>query len=217
MSSPHHPERHPDDLAAPTGPLRARRGLPRGVAWAGVLAVIVIAVMAWVALDGSADNADRLNADIAQPPGGGVAVNGPVPDVELTSLQGTPLALADYRGTPLVVNFWASWCPPCISEMPAFDEVYQQRNGTVAFVGINVRESADMAIEMAERTGVTYDLALDPNGAAARAFNVVNMPTTVFVTADGTVAGVHSGALTSAQLDERITALTPGGAAASAQ
>lgn len=218
MSSPHHPERHPDDLAPPERELTRNdpnasggRGLPRGFVWAGVLAVVVLTVMVWVNLGNTpVSDPDRLDAT-AEPPGGNTAtINGPLPNVELTDLNGIPMALTDFAGQPMVVNFWASWCPPCIAEMPAFEEVFNARAGSVAFVGINVRESAETAADMAARTGVTYDLALDPNGAAARAFNVVNMPTTVFVTADGTIASVHAGALTSTELDERLSVLVGG-------
>jgi len=93
--------------------------------------------------------------------------------------------------------------------------VYQQRAGTVAFVGINVRESAATAADLATRTGVTYDLALDSTGEASREFSVVNMPTTVFVNADGVITSVHAGALNAAELNERIdaaTGSTPAGA-----
>lgn len=203
------PERHPDDLGPPDIHAPRRSRISGGIMWAGILAVVVVAVMLWVAFDGSeADNPDRLGSGN---PGGAtsatVKVNEPLPTVALTRLDGEPLALSDYQGKPMVVNFWASWCPPCISEMPAFEEVFQGRGGEVAFVGINVRESPEVAGDMADRTGVTYDLALDPNGSASRTFNVVNMPTTVFVTADGIVASAHAGALTSTELDARIDAL----------
>jgi thiol-disulfide isomerase/thioredoxin len=174
------------------------------------LAVVVMAIMAWVALD-SPDVAvpDRLDASVAQPGGGGSSGTGQlVPDLTLVGLDGGTVDLSSYRGRPLVVNFWASWCPPCLREMPDFEQVYQQRNGKVAFVGINVRENAATAGELATRTGVTYDLALDTAGEASQEFAVVNMPTTVFVNADGVIASVHAGALTADELNERIDAIT---------
>jgi thiol-disulfide isomerase/thioredoxin len=210
------PDRHPDDLGPPelgdvTGPTRP--GLPRGVLWAGALAIVVLAVMAWVALtgpdSGTATGVDRLNNSVAQPGGGSQAgPGGALPALTLVDLDGGEINLADYVGTPLVVNFWASWCPPCLKEMPDFEAVYQARSGEVAFVGINVRESAAVASDLAGRTGVTYDLALDPDGAASRAFTVVNMPTTVFVNADGEIVSIHAGALDAAQLNTRINGIT---------
>jgi thiol-disulfide isomerase/thioredoxin len=208
-----HPERHPDDLgpagADTAGASVGQRRLPRGLSWALGLAIVVMAVMAWVALDSSGDTApDQLDASIAQPGGGDTGGSGrPLPDLTLDTLDGGTVNLTSYKGRPVVVNFWASWCPPCLKEMPDFEQVYQQRDGSVAFVGINVRESAATANELATRTGVTYDLVLDTNGEASRAFTVVNMPTTVFVGADGTITSVHAGALTAAELNDRIDAI----------
>jgi thiol-disulfide isomerase/thioredoxin len=183
-----------------------RPSLPRGLSWALGLAVVVMAVMAWVALDSpDVTVPDQLDASVAQPGGGGSSGTGqPVPDLTLVGLDGGTVVLSSYRGRPLVVNFWASWCPPCLREMPDFEQVYQQRNGNVAFVGINVRENAATASELATRTGVTYDLALDTAGEASREFAVVNMPTTVFINADGVITSVHAGALTADELNERI-------------
>lgn len=217
MASTAHPERHPDDLGPPgagdgLGPV-GRRGLPRGLAWALGLAIVVIAVMAWVALDSSGDPApDRLDASVTQPGGGSTGGAGrPIPNLTLAGLDQGTVDLASYQGRPLVVNFWASWCPPCLKEMPDFEQVYQQRDGSVAFVGINVRESAETAAELAERTGVTYDLALDTTGEASREFSVVNMPTTVFVDTDGVISSVVAGALTAAELNDRIDAIAGSG------
>jgi len=196
------------DRPSPPG----RRSLPRGFSWALGLAVVTLAVMVWVAVStpGSDEPVARLDNAVPMPGdppasrGGSALVGRAAPEADLTTLEGAPVSLAAYRGVPLVVNFWASWCPPCLAEMPAFEEVFTERAGTVGFLGINLREGAEVATGMARRTGVTYDLALDPDGVTAREFGVVNMPTTVFIDASGTVAQVHAGALTAAELNRRI-------------
>jgi thiol-disulfide isomerase/thioredoxin len=222
MSSPQPPatpDRHPDDLPPfdadlPAGAPRGARRLPAGFVWAGVLAFVVLAVMLFVAGTGDdsrpASETIRLDNGATQPPeatGGSAGVGTALPSLVLTDLDGRPVALDDYRGAPLVVNFWASWCPPCLREMPDFEVVALERTGEIVFLGLNLRESAETARSLAERTGVTYDLALDSDGAAARAFGVMNMPTTAFVSAEGTVVEVHTGALDSQQLNARIDAL----------
>lgn len=210
------PERHPDDLPPPNpedvaalGELAGstrRRGT--GLRWALVLAVVVLGVMAWVTLSGGGSDPDRLDNSIGLPSGNAAdAVGRKLPDLELATLDGGTVNLTSWEGTPLVVNFWASWCPPCLREMPEFEQVARQRAGQVAFVGLNVRENAATARQLADQTGVTYDLALDTDGAASRAFGVVNMPTTVFVAADGTIVGVNTGALDTASLNARIDSL----------
>lgn len=113
----------------------------------------------------------------------------PLPDMTLQGFAGgEPVALADYRGRPLVINFWASWCAPCVEEMPAFDQVATEVEGEVAFLGVDARDAPARAEEfIAELGGVSYDLAIDPDYAFASRVGVFGLPTTLFVDADGTI------------------------------
>lgn len=132
----------------------------------------------------------------------------PVPSLSLQLLDGGETSLAAYEGTPTVVNFWASWCPPCVDEMPDLEEVDQQF-ADVEFLGINTRDELDDARRLAAETGVTYDLAQDPDGELFRAFGVFSMPTTFFVSADGQVLDRHNGSITKQDLVTRIEELFP--------
>jgi thiol-disulfide isomerase/thioredoxin len=120
--------------------------------------------------------------------------------------DGEEVTLADYAGRPLVVNFFANWCPPCVTEMPAFEEVNQQYGDEVAFLGISVNESVEEAQALVDRTGVTYDLAREPQGNLVRELGGVGMPTTVLLTADGEVVEAHTGELSGDELTELIEA-----------
>ena len=126
---------------------------------------------------------------------GGDVAGDPAPDVSFALLEGGTLRLADLRGTPVVVNFFATWCTPCVKEMPAFEEVHQELGEAVAFVGIDVRDSVSGARELVDRTGVTYTIGRDPSGEIFQAFEAVNMPSTFLLAADGTVVASHAGAL----------------------
>ena len=126
---------------------------------------------------------------------GGDVAGDPAPDVTFALLDGGSLRLGDLRGTPVVVNFWAAWCPPCVSEMPDFEVVHQEVGDDVTFVGIDVRESVDAARELVEETGVTYTIGRDPSGEIFQAFDAVNMPSTFLIAADGTVVASHAGAM----------------------
>ena len=135
----------------------------------------------------------------------GVAVVGrPAPRVELPGLRGGRVRLADLRGRPVVLNFWASWCPPCLAEMPEFQRVHRRLGDRVAFLGVNQRDQAQAAERLARSSGVTYPLALDAAGRAFDAFGGLGMPTTVLIGADGTVADIVSGQLDETLLRERI-------------
>ena len=117
------------------------------------------------------------------PPGDGR----PAPDVRFDYFDGTEGSLADFAGTPTVVNFWASWCPPCIVEMPAFEAVHRELRPQVAFLGLNVGDEAGAARRLADQTGVTYPLGEDPDSAIFGAFGGIGMPTTAFVDGDGMI------------------------------
>ncbi len=134
----------------------------------------------------------------------GAADRETVPATVLETLDGDELRLTDYRGRPVVVNFFANWCTPCVTEMPAFEQVHRQLGDEVAFVGISVQETVEEARAIATRTGVTYDLAREPQGELIRALGGVGMPTTVLVDAEGGVVDTHTGELSAEELTEMI-------------
>lgn len=126
------------------------------------------------------------------------------PDVSLTDFDGTTFELADYRGSPLVVNFWASWCPSCAAEMPDFEKVHRAVAGEVEFLGINTNDDHGSAQRLAKNTGVTYRLARDQQGEVFQAFGALGMPTTVFIDADGNVVDLVVGQLSAEMLMDHI-------------
>ena len=120
-------------------------------------------------------------------------------EVRLAALGegGTDRALGELLGTrPVVLNFFASWCAPCIEEMPAFEQVHRELGDRVAIVGMAYRDSAEDALATVARTGITYPTYSDAEGSALTWFGGLSMPATVFIDAAGEVVDVHSGALT---------------------
>jgi len=113
--------------------------------------------------------------------------------------------LGDYEGTPLVVNFWASWCPSCISEMrSAFLPVQERLGDDIAFLGLNLQDDRDSAVAMVEETGVLFDLAEDPDGDVYVQLGGIGMPYTVFIDETGRIVDSHNGPLDEVQLETRI-------------
>jgi thiol-disulfide isomerase/thioredoxin len=112
--------------------------------------------------------------------------------------------LADYEGTPLVVNFFASWCPPCVREMPDFQEVFEDLDGQVAFLGLSQDQSTQAALNLVETTGVTYDVGWDPDLEVYEATGSIAMPTTALVSPSGELVDTFAGALDAASLAEFI-------------
>ena len=147
--------------------------------------------------------------------GGGGAADGSVgaelPDVAITELGGTETTSLSGIEGPAVINLWATWCPPCRSEIPDFEEVHQDRGETIRFVGISVDADDAPAIEFIDEVGATYDQYHDPTGMVQIELQTTAMPVTVVLDADGKVSTRHLGALSAEALNEAIdTALAAG-------
>ena len=118
----------------------------------------------------------------------------PAPDFEVTRFNGETLRLSDLHGQVVVLNFWASWCPPCRREMPAFEDAWLgSRDDGVVFVGLASGDIEADARAFAEQVGVTYPLGLDLDGAVANEYLVRVMPTTYFIDRDGLLQRKLSG------------------------
>jgi cytochrome c biogenesis protein CcmG, thiol:disulfide interchange protein DsbE len=188
---------------------------PVGVLLVGaVLAALVVALVASFLLEDEDEPAgDTAVLTIAPEDGSEVPqvdLNGdPAPDFTYERLDGgANVAFEDFRADrPAVINFFAEWCPPCVAEMPAFEDAHQEYGDQVAFLGLSYNESAEDGADLVERTGVTYETGRDPAGDIITAFSGLGMPTTVFISADGTIVTSHTGAITPSELEEELEGL----------
>lgn len=128
----------------------------------------------------------------------------PAFDLESLSDEGDRVTLAEYAGAPVVLNFWASWCAPCVKEMPLLERAHQRYGDEVRFVGIDGNDSRRLARRLMAETGVTYPSGYDPDDDVYRDYRLVGRPTTVFVDARGRIRGVHAGELRGDELDELL-------------
>jgi cytochrome c biogenesis protein CcmG/thiol:disulfide interchange protein DsbE len=117
--------------------------------------------------------------------------------VQLSVLDGPGTRrLADWRGTPVVVNLFASWCPACLSEMPNFEQVSHEYAGRLVVVGVDSQDSPPAGLRMARQLGITYPLLADTSHADLYALlHGQGMPVTAFIRRDGSVKQVYSGEL----------------------
>ncbi|WP_407939885.1 TlpA family protein disulfide reductase [Micromonospora tarapacensis] len=135
----------------------------------------------------------------------GAAAGDPLPELTLTCFTGgDPVALRDVRG-PAVFNIWASWCPPCRKELPAFQRLSERAEGRLRVIGVNSRDSRGAAQSIGEDFGVRFPMLVDQGEAVQRALRRNAVPLTVFVDAQGRVRHVDSsGALDDARLAELV-------------
>lgn len=187
---------------APQAASRPPRRVPLStVVIATLLSVAIAALVAGLLLGvGEQDDGPEvvtLDQDLTTLPALGAdapdTVGTPAPTEPYALFDGGEASVADYAGTPVVLNFFASWCVPCVREMPAFEQVHQELGDEVAFLGIDVQDSATRGRELVDDTGVTYDVGRDPDGSMLTAYGGVAMPTTVLIDADGTIVHLRSG------------------------
>ena len=110
------------------------------------------------------------------------------PDFTVETFEGETLRLSDLHGQVVVLNFWASWCPPCRWEMPFFETISQEyKERDVVFLGIAMSDTMKDAGDFADAAGVTYPLALDATNEIARDYEVLGLPTTFLIDKDGAI------------------------------
>jgi cytochrome c biogenesis protein CcmG, thiol:disulfide interchange protein DsbE len=114
---------------------------------------------------------------------------------------GQTVTLESLRGKRVLINFWASWCPPCVEETPALIDAYRELNDpNIVFVGIGTNDSNAKLAAFASEYKIPYLVLSDEDGSAADAFGVFAMPTTFFVDSGGIVRAIHNGAIDKARV-----------------
>lgn len=113
--------------------------------------------------------------------------------------------LVSEKNQPFVVNFWATWCAPCLEELPMFESVHNRIGHEVTFLGINVSDSPTKANEMIADAGISYQMGRDPEGNFLVGLGIVGLPATVFIDSEGTIVDVHMGQISDADLDKKIS------------
>lgn len=170
-------------------PLSGRR-----VVHIALLVVLVVPAVFWLITQSSSPG----DAGIA----GGVEVDGAAPDFALNLFDGEGFSLSEHLRRdrrPVVMNFWASWCVPCRQEMPALDAV-ARRHPEVLVLGVAVQDTDAAAREFAEEIAVSFPLGLDDDGVLVELYPTLGLPTTWFITSEGTIAARWTGELDEARL-----------------
>ena len=129
------------------------------------------------------------------------------PDFTVEDGNGNQVKLSDYLGKPIVLNFWASWCGPCKSEMPEFDQVYAQMGDEVTFLMVNMtsgRETLESAKAYVEEQNFSFPVFYDTAMEAAIAYGVQSLPTTYFINQEGYLAAWANAAISGETLERGI-------------
>ena len=167
----------------------------------GLVALCVAASLVAVAVvaSGSAGSAGTAPAPAA-----------PAFSLPVLGHSGQKVALSDYAGRPLIVNFFASWCEPCQQETPLLARFYRTEHGKVAIVGLDENDVLDSAMSFTRKEGVGYPVGFDPEVVAASAYGVAGLPQTFFLDARHRIVDRVFGAVTLADINRGIALATGG-------
>ena len=142
------------------------------------------------------------------------SLNEEAADFTMTDREGNTLTLHGFieNGKPIVLNFWASWCPPCRIEMPDFEKVYAELGNEVQFIMLNLvdgtRETKESGVKFIDEQGYTFPIFFDYNRSGASAYAVRSIPTTIFIDKDGYITNTMIGAIDEETLRNGVNSLT---------
>ena len=136
-----------------------------------------------------------------------VKVSYSAPELELTDTAGTPSSLASYRGEVVLVNLWATWCPPCKEEMPALESFYRKyREEGFVIIAINDGDPTPDVVKFVEDYGLSFPVWLDPQYIATeQAFKTLNLPSSFVIDRNGTIVLSWVGGINSKALEQYVT------------
>lgn len=162
---------------------------------------------------GSQVQLDTLAAQPVSPetPEGTEAAEEPAPDLTVYDAQGNAYALSDFRGKPVILNFWATWCGYCKKEMPDFDAKYQEYGDEIHFLMINVTDGVQETVEKASdyiaQQGFGFPVYYDTDQSAAMNYNLSGLPVTYLLDAEGNLVAWQQGMLSAQTLQKGIDML----------
>lgn len=163
--------------------------------------LLILGLTAYLILPRPAESASKPAGTSAIP----AKVEYPAPELELVDLEGKPVSLRELQGQIVLVNNWATWCPPCRAEMPALEAFYQDhRHKNFTLVAVDAGEPAKEVIQFVESFGLTFSVWQDPNGKALQAFRNPALPNSFVIDAGGIVRLAWTGAISLEVLEKHV-------------
>lgn len=160
-----------------------------------VIAVVVLIALLGVAIVQAMDKkAEPENASQEAANMSGLKVGAKAPDFELKTLAGDTVKLSDLKGKKVMLNFWATWCPPCKAEMPAMEEFHKEAGDEVVILAVNIDPHLDVKA-FVDENGITFPIPLDAEDKVNETYQVLSIPTTYFIDTKGNIGNKYIGAM----------------------
>ncbi len=168
--------------------------MPRNTVIAVIVSVLALGVLVLLGFG-------LTRKEAPGPAGVGTRVNRPAPDFALTLFSGEQIALSGLRGKPVVINFWASWCPPCREEAPTLEKVWRAyKDKGVAFIGVDIQDRTSDALAYIKEFDITYPNGPDIRSKIAADYGITGVPETFFVNRQGVIVSRWIGAISEKML-----------------
>ncbi len=174
--------------------------------WVALIGVVVILGVVWIVFSQALVNGGNTNTGALEP---APIAKHPAPDFELKTLEGETVRLSDFKGKPVLVNFWATWCGPCRSEFPDFQKAWVDNADNLVIIGVNntTTDIRDQIPGFLEEFEVTFPIVLDETGETAKAYNILGLPTSFFIDRNGIVIEVFTGPISKAYIESKLSGL----------
>jgi peroxiredoxin len=187
----------------------SRRPVPLGLVVLVGVGLLAGVIMAALTLVNPAVTLGSGGSGVPTPVPDRVAEGQPAPEFTAETASGEQVALSDYAGRPVILNFWATWCAPCRVEMPALQAASERyADQGVVVLAVNALESRDQVTGFMDELGLTFPVVLDPDGEIIDLYEVRVFPTTVLIDADGVVRAEHYGALDDQLIDDYLAEIS---------
>jgi len=189
-----------------------------------LLGLIIVVGLSWLISNSSANNgkksvstlssnilqtADNQSASMSQ---SAVEIGKPAPDFSLKNIDGKEIHLSDFAGKPVMINFWATWCPPCQKEMPEIEKFYEHYNASglvVLSINATSQDNIDNVKETIQKNQLTFPVLLDESGQVAWQYKLNGLPTSFFINSQGIIREIQIGEVNPSDLDGYFSEMNP--------
>ncbi len=177
--------------------------------WLALMGLVLISGLSWLAFSRALVGSSAADGDnvVLEP---APIAGHPAPDFALPTLDGQIVRLSDFKGKPVLLNFWATWCGPCRAEFPDFQKASVDNADTLVIIGINntSTDQKDQVPAFLEEFRVTYPIVLDETGETAKAYGILGLPTSIFIDRNGNVNEIFTGPINKAYIESKLSELS---------